>query len=91
MGRTKRDCPLCQAKNLLRLDHHLQGVHHLRGKEKRKYLMVNKNSATEEEESTGDAVQETQPTKPVATEDIVKKLSKWDVSRVLLHEGIRFT
>ena len=89
MGRTKRDCPLCQAKNLLRLDHHLQGVHQLRGKEKQKYLMVNDNPATEEE-STGDALQETQPTKPVATEDIVKKLPKWDVSRVLLHEGIRF-
>ena len=89
MGRTKRDCPLCDAKNLLRLDHHLEGVHHLHGEGKRKYLKVNHNPATEE--STGDVDQETQPTKPLAIEDIVKKLPKWNVFRVLFHEGICFT
>ena len=106
MGRTRRDCPLCEAKNLLRLDHHLESMHGLKGEEKRKWLktklqrrtdVIYQNSDADkphslQEKSSGHEtiVQSLALEKPPAMQDSMDQLPVSDVSRVLFSEGIHF-
>ena len=87
MGRKRRDCPICDAKNLVRLANHLDSVHHLSGEEKTKYLKA--TSSSTEESLTGN--QSTPSSEPLSMEDMTKMLPEWDMSRILFNEGIYFT
>ena len=94
MGRTRRVCPLCGAKSLLRLDHHLEHVHDLQGEEKNIYLgplsqaQENVTETVPQIERENNARSSQPAEKPSTKEDVLKQLPVWDVSRVLFNEGI---
>ena len=89
MGRSRRDCPLCSTRSLLRLDHHLESVHGLTGEDKKKWLkpggqpvedIRQEYSALNEK---GDKLAQAPTLK-----NVVNQLPFWDVNRVLFTEGI---
>ena len=86
MGRTRRDCPLCSTKNLLRLANHLESVHGLKGEEKMKWLKrgIQPVEDTRLEEFGRPNGGEHAP----ALKDIVDQLPVWNIKRVLYKEGI---